>query len=163
MKASEIELGKVYFSCTSQDWQFASWGVKKVRITKADHAYWTRDRVTKEYVQSSKGFRSARGIVVEVLHESTGAVVETTVVPLASIKGLWDVVAPVVVSNRAARQKAEAEAAAYRSAAYDAAWKNRQRAQELGLKGVTTNGTKNEVSPETLAMLLDMWAAHRDA
>jgi hypothetical protein len=89
--------------------------------------------------------------------------VETCVVTLASIKGLWDVVAPVVASNRDARQAAEDKQRAANTAAYDAAWKNRQRAQELGLKGVTTNGTKNEVSPETLAMLLNMWAAHRDA
>lgn len=161
MKITEIEVGKVYFSSTSQDWQHASWGVKKVRVLVAKNSAWEWDRLAKTY-KESHGFRSRKGIVVEVLNDN-GTVVETTVVPLGSIKGLWDVVAPVVAGNRQARQDAENAQTARNKVAYDLVWANRQKAQELGLKGVTTNGTHNEVSPETMAMLLDLWAAHRAA
>lgn len=164
MKITEIEVGKVYFSSTSRDWQYAGWGVNKVRVLIAKHTTWEWNKTTKAYEETKYGsYRSKKGVLVQVLTGKDDAVAETTVIPLGSIKGLWNVVNPVVENNRAERQKAEDAYAEKLSTGYKAVEDNYQKAKSLALVGVGTRGTENTVTPETMAMLLDMWAAHREA
>jgi hypothetical protein len=167
VKASEIEIGKEYLSSGSLDWQYQTFYARRVKVLSNHNAYWSRKRRPHQgpwnYEQSSAGFGASKGVLVEVLNDKTGAYQEQTIVSAGSIKGEWAVVYPVVCDNAKARRAAESAEYEARQQGYNDAWKASQRAKELGVLGVATNGVHCQVTPETLEMLLDLWKATRES
>lgn len=158
MKKSELVIGNEYYVCPSQDWQTSSWDVKRVRITNTEHGKWRRDKIGGGYVKTTLS-TGRTGIVVEELHKQTGAVIGTTVVSLASIRGEWETTSKNIEERRAENRKARLKVKQATEVLQLETGRAVAIAKQMGVPGIKSDvyGRKIEVHPAVMqAMLLKL-------
>lgn len=101
MKKKDLVVGTEYYSQSHKDWEFTSWGVRRVRVLDTNVQKWKWDHVAKRYLTTTYSSGKTGLLVMEL--DVTGKEQGQTVVTLASLRGEWEPTWKKVQANREQR------------------------------------------------------------